>query len=78
LTLVAVFKAHWQQKMVPQIILSLIAFVCCGILIFYTVAKLPNFWYATPLLGGMAFGLLLYRLQARKSLRELDTQLVMD
>lgn len=72
LTLVAVFKAHWQQRMIPRIIFSLIAFGCCGVLIFYTVTKLPNFWYATPLLGGMAVGLILYQLQARKILQEAE------
>jgi hypothetical protein len=56
--------------MIPQIIFSLIAFACCGILIYYTVTKLPSFWYATPLLGGMALGLTLYKLQARKEVQE--------
>jgi APA family basic amino acid/polyamine antiporter len=74
LTLVAVFKAHWKQRMIPQIIFSLIAFVCCSILIFYTVTKLPNFWYATPLLGGMALGLILYKLQARKAVQEVEVE----
>lgn len=72
LTLLAVFKAHWQQRMIPQTVFSLIAFACCGILIFYTVTKLPSLWYTTPLLGGMAFGLTLYQLQVRKSVQEVE------
>jgi APA family basic amino acid/polyamine antiporter len=68
LTLVAVFRAQWQQRNIPQIIISLIAFVCCSALIYYTVVKLPSIFYATPLILGMVGGLILYKLQQRKTL----------
>jgi amino acid transporter len=66
LTLVAVFRAQWQQRNIPQIIVSLIAFVCCAALIYYTVTKLPSIIYAAPLIIGMAGGLIMYKLQLAK------------
>ncbi len=66
LTLVSVFRVYLQQKKIPQILFTLVAFACCGVLIYYSIIKLPSILYATPLLGGMGLGLVMFKLQSIK------------
>lgn len=66
LTLVAVLRRQWQDKNTPQILMALLSCFCCAILIYYSAVKLPDFLYVAPLLGGLAFGLIMYKLQASK------------
>lgn len=70
LTLLAVFRHQWKKKNIPQILLSTLSCVSCIILIYYTAIKLPSLLYAVPLLGGLAFGFLIYKLQLNKKLKE--------
>lgn len=66
LTLVTVLRKQWQLGNKVQILVSILSCISCGILIYYSVAKLPSLWYTTPLLGGIAVGLVLYKLQGNK------------
>lgn len=66
LTLVAVLRKQYQLGNTAQVLISALSCASCGILIYYSAIKLPSILYAMPLLGGMAIGLLLYKLQANK------------
>lgn len=69
LTLIAVVRHQWLQKNAVQVALSLLSCLSCTILIYYTAAKLPSILYATPLLGGLAFGFVIYKLQASREVK---------
>lgn len=67
LTLISVFRVYLAQRKIPHVLFTMVAFVCCGVLIYYSVIKLPSILYATPLIGGMALGLTMYKLQSMKT-----------
>lgn len=66
LTLISVLRKQYQLGNTAQVLISVLSCVSCSILIYYSAIKLPSILYATPLLGGMAVGLILYKLQANK------------
>ncbi len=66
LTLISVLGVYWKQRKIAHTLFTLLAFVCCGVLIYYSIIKLPSILYATPLIGGMALGVLMYKLEAVK------------
>lgn len=67
LTLLSVLRKQWQLRNYFQVVISVLSCMSCVILIYYSAIKLPNVLYAMPLLGGMAVGLALYKLQANKA-----------
>lgn len=67
LTLLAVLRKNYRSGNNLQILASLISCLCCGALIYYSAIKLPSILYAMPLIGGMAVGLVLYKLQENKN-----------
>jgi amino acid transporter len=67
LTLAAVLRYQWQARSILQILLSLLSCICCAVLIYCSAVKLPSAIYAAPLVGGLLFGLVMYKLQAARA-----------
>lgn len=67
LTLIAVLRKQWQLGNKFEFLAAIVSCLCCTILIYYSAVKLPNAWYAAPLLGGIAIGLILCKLQSMRN-----------
>lgn len=66
ITLLAVFLAHWKQKNYPQLVVTVLAFISCTSLIYYTWIQLPSIVYILPLVIGMIVGIIMFKIQRRK------------
>lgn len=75
LTLVAILIAHVKNKRYPQIAMTILAFISCFALIYYTWIQIPSVVYLLPLAIGMALGIVMYKIQqGRQSQSQLVAQ----
>ncbi|MBY0528789.1 MAG: APC family permease [Rhabdochlamydiaceae bacterium] len=63
LTLASVFITYVRQKKIVHVAATLLAFISCSILGYYSWIKIPNLYYTLPLIIGMLLGVIQFTLK---------------
>ncbi len=67
LTLVSVFFAYLKQKNHVQLAITVVAFISCSALFYYSFIKIPDILYTLPLLIGMIAGVIMFKIQTSRA-----------
>lgn len=67
LTLLAVFLAHWKSKNYVQMGITILAFISCTSLIYYSWIKIPSVLYVLPLIVCMILGIIMFKIQKHRA-----------
>jgi basic amino acid/polyamine antiporter, APA family len=70
LSLIAIYLAHYRRKEYGQLSINILAFGSSIALIYYSSIQLPSILYALPLVIGMIIGIIMYKIQHAKNIRE--------
>lgn len=74
LTLVAIFLVHIKNKDYFKVCMTILAFLSCSALIYYTWIQIPNAIYILPLVVGMVLGIIMYKVQQSRQLQLIAAQ----
>ena len=72
-TIYAVFLARLKQKNYIQLAITLLAFLSSSAVIYYSLSKIESVVHILPLIFGMIFGIIVYKIQEAREFRVAQT-----